>query len=61
MLHPSGHSKDFSTEYTSDWKDKDDSGFTSPDFYKIDDLDKDGFIHPDGSLRFESTIKKHDF
>ena len=28
-------------------------------FYAIDDLEKDGFIHADGSLRFEFKIKKN--
>ena len=32
-----------------------------PKFYAIADLAKDGFIHADGSLRFEFKIKKHNF
>ena len=30
-----------------------------PKFYAIADLAKDGFVHADGSLRFEFKIKKH--
>ena len=31
------------------------------DFYKSDELERDGFIHQDGSLRFEFEIIKKSY
>ena len=61
MLHSSDRSKDFSNKRTFDWDGKYDWGFFIPTFYKISDLEQDRFIHPDGSLKFEFSIKKHQF
>ena len=57
MLHSSDRSKDFSYKHTGKYE----RSFHSPTFYKIADLEKNGFIHPDGSLRFEFSIKRHQF
>ena len=59
MLHSTNRQKDFKEEGIFDWTAKNKTSLNLPKFYAIDDLEKDGFIHPDGSLRFEFGIKKH--
>lgn len=61
MLHPTDHSKDFIYEKTNYWSGKNDTCFGCPEFYRIEDVIKNGFIQHDGSLRFEFLIKKHKF
>ena len=61
MLHSSDREKDFKDKNTWDWTGRDNLCFVKADFYLIADLSKDGFIHADGSLRFEFYIKKHNF
>ena len=61
MLHPIDPSKDFIYQKTNNWSGKNDTCFGFPEFYKIEDVGKNGFIHLDGSLRFEFLIKKHRF
>lgn len=52
LIHSTDESKNFTEELVNDWTGKNDQGFASVKFFKIDDLAKDGFIHPDGSLKF---------
>jgi hypothetical protein len=59
MLHSSDRQKDFKYEYTYDWTGKNYFCFVSSQFYAIADLEKNGFIHADGSLRFVFKIKKN--
>ena len=61
MLHSKDRAWDISRETTDDWTGEDDYSFMATEFYKIADLAKDGFIHEDGSLRFDFKIKKHNF
>ena len=59
MLHSNDPSQDYEDGfYKENLDDKADFGFVNVKFYKIDDLEKDGFIHEDGSLCFTFTIKK---
>lgn len=59
MLHSSDRQKDFREQETSDWMREDELTLINEKFYAIADLAKDGFIHTDGSLRFEFAIKRH--
>ena len=61
MVHSEDTQKDFEDRSTTDWTDKGDICFITAEFYKIEDLAKDGFIHEDGSLRFILFIKRHNF
>ena len=59
MLHSVYRINDFEYDSTNDCTGKDHYYFSIKKFYAIADLAKDGFIHEDGSLRFEFKIKKH--
>ena len=60
MLHSSDRQKDFKHEYTNDWTGKVDYFcWVTPQFYSLAEVEKNGFIHADGSLRFEFKIEKH--
>jgi len=61
MLHSSERLKDFREHETSDWMREDEFTLINEKFYAIADLAKDGFIHADGSLKFEFAIKRHNF
>jgi hypothetical protein len=61
MLHSSDRQKDFKYETTDDWTGQKNLNIVKDKYYPINDLAKDGFIHADGSLRFEFKIKKHNF
>ena len=61
MVHSEDSQKDFEDRSTTDWTDKGDICFITAEFYRIDDLSKDGFIHEDGSLRFILFIKRNNF
>ena len=59
MLHSTNSQKDFKIEGIIDWTGSNEDGLIiCEEFYAIADLEEDGFIHPDGSLRFEYSIKK---
>lgn len=59
MVHSSDRKKDFKFEYPFDWTGKGNMTLIEEkQFYEIKDLEKDGFVHADGSLRFEFKIKK---
>ena len=63
MLHSTNRQKDIKKEQIFDW-DEDNENETSRGwgkFYATADLEKDGFIHPDGSLRFEYKVEKCNF
>ena len=57
MFH-SGYVKNRKIEEVQNYEGKEIYGIVSSKFYPIADLRKDGFIHADGSLRFEFRIKK---
>lgn len=61
MLHTSDSSKDFTTEVTSSWAGLDTHSRYAALFYEIKDLKKDGFIHKNGTLKFQFSIRKHNF
>ena len=61
MLHPTDGDKTYSEKNIDDWTGKDAFCWRNNLFFKIESLDKYGFIHSDGSLRFEFYIKKNDF
>lgn len=57
MLHNSDRSKDFSREIKRDCNRQEVTANFNTKFYKIADLQKNGFIHPHDRLRFEFSIK----
>ena len=59
MLHCTDSKKDKVDEYRNDWTGKGNMAFLNSKFYRIADLEKDGFIHPDGSLKFEFAVEKN--
>ena len=63
MIHASDHSKDFkSAQHRGDWRGKAANfAYVIGKTYRLDDLEENGFIHPNGSLIFEFYIKKHNF
>ena len=61
MLHSTDRHKDFEKESIFDWTGLNEKRRIFAKFYAITDLAKDGFINPDGSLRFEYGIKKKNF
>ena len=61
MIHSSYKEEDFSKEDKFDWIGEDDYYWIMPDFYKSDELERDGFIHQDGSLRFEFEIIRQNY
>ena len=44
-----------------DFGDKIDYTVVNEQFYKIADLEKDGFVHPDGMLHFQFAVKKNNY
>ena len=61
MLHSSDSNKNFKPiQETSDFLSYY-SSFGYKEFYEISKLSEDGFIFPDGSLRFEFFVKKHNY
>ena len=58
MLHSKNRQKDFKEEGIADWTGINEASMIWQKFYAIADLEKDGFIHPDGSLRFEYKVEK---
>ena len=58
MLHSTNRQKDFEIEETFDWTGINETSMVWTKFYEIADLEKNGFIHPDGSLRFEYKVEK---
>ena len=58
MLHKTDPSKNFKDDGNDDWKGRKYWCYFNSEFYKIDELDIHGFIHDDGSIRFEFQIKK---
>ena len=61
MLHSTDRAKSKESDYTVDWTGINDQIYSEPQFYPIPDLKKDGFIHTDGSLKFEFQIKKQNY
>ena len=62
MLHCSDSSMDFQiSEEKFDFTEVNEIGSCQFKFYAKADLEKDGFIHPDGSLRFEFFVQKHNY
>ena len=62
MLHSTDSTKNFNEAPSSgDFGEKYSFGLIRPEFYRQDKLLEDGFIFPDGSLRFEFFIKKTNF
>ena len=58
MIHPSDSSKDFVKNLSHDWTDTDSKTSMTSKFFKFNQLELHGFIHPDGGLKFEFEIKK---
>ena len=58
MLHSTNRQKDFKIENIFDWTGVNEISQIWYKFYEIADLEKDGFIHSDGSLRFEYKVEK---
>ena len=59
MLHSSMNKElNYEREDKYDYNGKNYSHCSLKKFYVIDDLQSDGFIFPDGSLRFKFFIKK---
>ena len=66
MVHSTNRQKDFERESIEDfelegiydWTGLNETSLVCDKFYAIADLKKDGFIHPDGSLRFEYKVGK---
>ena len=58
MVHSTNRQKDFERESIDDWTGLNETSLVWDKFYAIADLKKDGFIHPDGSLRFEYKVEK---
>ena len=61
MLHSSDSAKNKILESLNDLSDTEKVGFITELFYPISDIEKDGFLHQDGSLRFEFSVRKHNF
>ena len=61
MLHSTNRQEDCKKKSIIDWTGKNETSLVWQKFYAIADLEKDEFIHPDGSLRFEYGIKKKNF
>ena len=62
MLHKADPTRDFKRKALCDWTGLNEHCFVQSKFYKIADLEKNGFIHDeDGSLRFEFEIQKQNF
>ena len=62
MLHPSGFkSKNITAERTSDWTGPARQSFVSKKFFSITNIERKGFINPDGSLQFQFKIKKQNY
>ena len=59
MLHKKDALKDVKFETTKDFSRN--SLFYFERFYKREDLKIDGFVHPDGSLKFEYFVKRHNY
>ena len=59
LLHKKDALKDVKFETAKDFSRN--SFFYFERFYKREDLQADGFIHPDGSLKFEFFIKRHNY
>ena len=61
MIHHSDETKncEFTKEITfADYKTVMANTVSETEFYRIDDLAKDGFIFPDGSLKFKFYVQK---
>ena len=58
MLHSKYRHKDIKKETINDWTGLNETSLIWYMFYPITDLKKDGFIYPDGSLRFEYKVEK---
>ena len=58
MLYSTNRQKDIKRESIFDWTGLNETSLVWDKFYAIADLKKDGFIHPDGSLRFEYKVEK---
>ena len=61
MIHSSDKEKDFIQKSKADWTGKDCNTFVTAKCYKSDDLQRNGFIHQDGSLRFEFEITRKNY
>ena len=60
MLHSSDPDKNFRMQqFTNDYKTYHISGYGLTQFYLKNKLSDSGFIFPDGSLKFEFFVKKH--
>ena len=61
ILHASDRERDVEEVSKYHRKNLDNYTFVRINFFKLADLEKDGFIHGDGSLRFEFLIKRQNF
>ena len=62
MLHSSDPAKNHQKKpYAKDFGSKHSYSHGMEKFYLQDKLSEDGFIFPDGSLRFEFFVKKHNY
>ena len=62
MLHPEDSSQDFVHEGFSEWIGDDNTGgYGDYEFYKKDQVKKDGFIHENGSLKFLFWVDKKNY
>ena len=58
MLHANENGKNDVTKRVHGFANKPKEGRGWRKFYEKGKLEKDGFIHPDGSLRFEFKVRK---
>ena len=61
MVHPLDRSQDMINESQKDWGNGNNKTIVSRKFCLLEDIEKEGFIYPDGSLKFELEIKKHNY
>ena len=61
MVHPLDRSQDKIDEYQGDWENSNNRTIVTSEFCLLEDIEKEGFIYPDGSLKFELEIKKHNY
>ena len=61
LLNSVDSDKDFGHFVTRDFESKHSEMFYHASFYQKDKLEEDGFIFPDGSLRFEFFVRKNNY
>ena len=61
MIHPTDSEKDHIASRWYDWTGKNKQLSIVEKFYKKDAIEANGFIHEDGSIRFEFEIVRESF